>query len=149
MYYSGPEHYYLAEFAAFSLEAAYEQLKRDFRHEIADRIEVILYASHSEFSETNTVPLPLDAQGIGGVTDKFKNRITMPFQGDYAEFRRVLHHELIHAIVNDMYYGRDHSVDYAEQYSGWCSLSGLRKVWQNTWRWGGIPTPICLFVMRS
>jgi len=105
VYYSGPEHYYLAEFAAFSLEAAYEQLKRDFRHEIADRIEVILYASHSEFSETNTVPLPLDAQGIGGVTDKFKNRITMPFQGDYAEFRRVLHHELIHAIVNDMYYG--------------------------------------------
>jgi Tol biopolymer transport system component len=105
VYYSGADYYYLAEFAAYSLEAAYEQIKRDFRHEIADRIQVIIYASHSEFSETNTVPLPLDAQGIGGVTDKFKNRITMPFQGDYSEFRRILHHELIHAVINDMYYG--------------------------------------------
>ena len=29
----------------------------------------------------------------------------MPFQGDYAEFRRVLHHELVHAVFNDMFYG--------------------------------------------
>lgn len=105
VYYYDSKNYYLAEFSAFSLEAAYEQLKKDFRHEITDRIQVIIYASHSEFSETNVVPLPLDAQGIGGVTDKYKNRITMPFQGDYAEFRRVLHHELIHAVFNDMFYG--------------------------------------------
>ncbi len=105
IYYYDSKNYYLAEFTAYSLEAAYQQLKRDFRHEISDRIQVIIYASHSEFSETNVVPLPVDAQGIGGVTDKFKNRITMPFQGDYAEFRRVLHHELVHAVFNDMFYG--------------------------------------------
>jgi len=105
VYYYDAKNYYLAEFSAYSLEAAYEQLRKDFRHEIADRIQVIIYASHSEFSETNVVPLPIDAQGIGGVTDKFKNRITMPFQGDFAEFRRVLHHELIHAVINDMFYG--------------------------------------------
>lgn len=105
VYYYDAENYYLAEFTAYTLEAAYEQLRIDFRHEIADRIEVIIYASHSEFTETNVVPLPIDAQGIGGVTDKFKNRITMPFQGDYSDFRRILHHELIHAVFNDMYYG--------------------------------------------
>ena len=105
VYYYDAQNYYLAEFTAFTLEAAYAQLRRDFRHEITDRIQVIIYASHSEFSETNTVPLPLDAQGIGGVTDKFKNRITMPFQGNYADFRRILHHELVHAVFNDMFYG--------------------------------------------
>ncbi|MCH8494089.1 MAG: hypothetical protein LAT57_00470 [Balneolales bacterium] len=105
VYYYDAQNYYLAEFSAYSLEAAYAQLQQDFRHEIADRIQVIIYASHSEFSETNTVPLPLDAQGIGGVTDKFKNRITMPFQGNYSDFRRILHHELVHAVINDMYYG--------------------------------------------
>lgn len=105
VYYYDSKNYYLAEFSAYSLEAAYAQLRQDFRHEIAERIQVIIYASHSEFSETNTVPLPLDAQGIGGVTDKFKNRITMPFQGNYSDFRRILHHELVHAVINDMYYG--------------------------------------------
>lgn len=105
IYYYEAKNYYLAEFSAYSLEAAYEQLSKDFRHEIANRIPVIIYASHSEFTETNVVPLPIDAQGIGGVTDKFKNRITMPFQGDFGEFRRILHHELIHAVFNDMFYG--------------------------------------------
>lgn len=105
IYYYDSKNYYLAEFSAYALEGAYKQLSEDFQHEITDRIQIIIYASHSEFSETNVVPLPIDAQGIGGVTDKYKNRITMPFQGDYAEFRRVLHHELVHAVFNDMFYG--------------------------------------------
>ncbi|MEN9839900.1 MAG: hypothetical protein RL177_1379, partial [Bacteroidota bacterium] len=105
IYYYDAKNYYLAEFSAFSLEAAYKQLKSDFNHEIADRIQVIIYASHGEFSQTNVVPLPVDAQGIGGVTDKYKNRITVPFQGNYSDFRRVLHHELVHAVFNDLFYG--------------------------------------------
>lgn len=105
VYYYDAKNYYLAEFSAYSLEAAYKQLKTDFGHEIADRIQVIIYASHGEFSQTNVVPLPDDVQGIGGVTDKYKNRITMPFQGNYSDFRRTLHHELVHAVFNDMFYG--------------------------------------------
>lgn len=105
IYYYDAKNYYLAEFSAFSLEAAYKQLKTDFNHQIADRIQVIIYASHGEFSQTNVVPLPVDAQGIGGVTDKYKNRITVPFQGNYSDFRRVLHHELVHAVFNDLFYG--------------------------------------------
>lgn len=105
VYYYDAKNYYLAEFSAFSLEAAYKQLQNDFQHQIADRIQVIIYASHGDFSQTNVVPLPDDMQGIGGVTDKFKNRITVPFQGNYSDFRRVLHHELVHAVFNDLFYG--------------------------------------------
>jgi Tol biopolymer transport system component len=105
IYYTGSGNYYLAEFAAFSLESAYLQLRKDFNHQVADRIQVILYATHGEFSQTNVVPLPDDVQGIGGVTDKYKNRITVPFQGSYSDFRRVLHHELVHAVFNDLFYG--------------------------------------------
>jgi len=105
IYYYDSRNYYLAEFTAYSLEAAYIQLKTDFRHEINDRIKVIIYDSHSDFSQTNVVQLPVNAQGIGGVTDMFKNRITIPYMADYSDFRRVLHHELVHAVINDMYYG--------------------------------------------
>jgi len=105
IYYYGEKNYELAEFAAQSLESAYRQLQDDFDHQIVDRIPLIIYDSHNDFSQTNVVSLPTSAEGIGGVTDKFKNRMTVPFDGDYNDFRRTLHHELVHAVFNDMFYG--------------------------------------------
>ncbi len=29
----------------------------------------------------------------------------VPFEGDYKKFRHVVHHELVHAVINDMFYG--------------------------------------------
>lgn len=105
VYYYGEKNYELAEFAAQSVESAYSQLKIDFQHEIVNRISVIIYDSHNDFSQTNVVTLPIDAESIGGVTDKMKNRMTIPFAGDYNDFRRTIHHELVHAVFNDMFYG--------------------------------------------
>lgn len=105
VYYYTSKNYDLASFSALALESALTQLQDDFQHQIADRIEVIIYDSHNDFSETNVVALPTTAEGIGGVTDAFKNRITMPFDGDYDKFRGILAHELVHAVINDMFYG--------------------------------------------
>ncbi|MDZ7806534.1 MAG: peptidase MA family metallohydrolase [Gracilimonas sp.] len=105
VYYYGEKNYELAEFAAKSIESAYKQLSEDFDHEISNRITLIIYDSHNDFSQTNVVNLPTNSEGIGGVTDKMKNRMTVPFAGDYADFRRTLHHELVHAVFNDMFYG--------------------------------------------
>lgn len=105
VYYYGEKNYELAEFAAKSIESAYKQLSEDFNHEISNRISLIIYDSHNDFSQTNVVNLPTSAEGIGGVTDKMKNRMTVPFTGDYADFRRTLQHELVHAVFNDMFYG--------------------------------------------
>ncbi|MAC04693.1 MAG: hypothetical protein CL671_10400 [Balneola sp.] len=105
IYYYGAKNYKLAEFASMSVESAYKQLKDDFDHELSDRISVIIYDSHNDFSQTNIVTLPTSAEGIGGVTDKFKNRMTIPFDGKYDDFRRTIHHELVHAVFNDMFYG--------------------------------------------
>ena len=105
IYYYGKKNYELAEFAAKSVESAYVQLQSDFNHDISNRIPIIIYDSHNDFSQTNVVALPTNAEGIGGVTDKMKNRMTVPFTGDYADFRRTLHHELVHAVFNDMFYG--------------------------------------------
>lgn len=105
IYYYSEQNYKLAEFAAMSIESAYKQISEDFDHEISDRISLIVYDSHNDFSQTNVVALPTSAEGIGGVTDKLKNRMTVPFLGDYNDFRRTLHHELVHAVINDMFYG--------------------------------------------
>ncbi|MGD8427893.1 MAG: hypothetical protein PVH63_09685 [Balneolaceae bacterium] len=105
IYYYGSLNYELADFSVHALESALKQLQEDFQYQIVNRIRVIIYDSHNDFSQTNVIALPEDAEGIGGVTDLYKNRITMPFSGNYTEFRSTLHHELIHAVFNDMFYG--------------------------------------------
>jgi len=94
----------IAEFTAEVAESAYVQLKRDFRYEIRERIVFIIYKSHNDWQQTNVVIEYLE-EGIGGVTELFKNRIVVPFEGDYEQFRHVIHHELVHAVMNDLLYG--------------------------------------------
>ncbi len=102
-YYEGG--YYLADFTAKAAEDAYAQIADLFQHQISDRIPLIVYQSHNDFAVTNAVDLPTYSEGIGGATELFKNRVAIPFTGDYRDYRRVLHHELVHAVINDMFYG--------------------------------------------
>jgi hypothetical protein len=44
-------------------------------------------------------------EGVGGFTELLKNRVVIPFQGDYSQFKHVIHHELVHAVLNEMLYG--------------------------------------------
>lgn len=105
IYYYETKNYDLAVFAALSLETSLKQYSQDYNHLIADRVEVIVYDSHNDFAQTNVVGLPINPEGIGGVTDLMKNRITIPFTGNLGQFRAVLQHELNHAVLNDMFYG--------------------------------------------
>ncbi|MGF1670138.1 MAG: hypothetical protein ACFCU6_06800 [Balneolaceae bacterium] len=106
IYYYNSKNYHLAQFTAESLESSLKQLLETFDHNLTNRIPVIIYDSHSKFQQTNVVPLPIElVQFIGGVTDKAKNRMTQPFMGDYIDFRRTLQHELLHAVVNDFFFG--------------------------------------------
>ncbi|WP_243664270.1 peptidase MA family metallohydrolase [Rhodothermus marinus] len=97
--------YELASFTAEAAEAAYQELVELFQYEISGRIPILVYQSHHDFTVTNAVDLPDYSEGIGGVTELYKNRIAVPFMGDYRDYRRVVHHELVHAVLNDMFYG--------------------------------------------
>ncbi|MCK4590390.1 MAG: PD40 domain-containing protein, partial [Candidatus Latescibacteria bacterium] len=90
--------------AARILEDSYQQLKRDFQHELRHRVPVIIYASHNDFEQTNVILQPI-GETVGGFTELFKNRVVVPFEGSYEKFRHVLHHELTHAVTFDMLYG--------------------------------------------
>jgi Tol biopolymer transport system component len=96
--------YELASFTAQVAEGAYVSIKKLLRFDINARIAIVVYNSHNEFQQTNVLDEYM-VEGIGGVTEMFKNRIVVPFEGDYAQFRHVIHHELIHGVMNDMYYG--------------------------------------------
>ena len=95
---------YLGEFTADIAESSYEAISKSFRYQIVNRIPVIVYNSHNDFQQTNVLTEYME-EGIGGVTELFKNRVVLPFEGDFGKFRHVIHHELVHAVINDMFYG--------------------------------------------
>lgn len=94
----------LAEFTAHEIEKALNNMSENIDYHISNRIPVVVYNSHNDFQQNNVVDEYLP-EGVGGVTELFKNRINVPFEGDYEKFRHVIHHELLHAFMNDMYYG--------------------------------------------
>jgi hypothetical protein len=94
----------LAEFAAYEVEKAYKHLSEDFRWKLSKRGILVIYNSHNDFQQTNVVQTYMP-EGVGGVTELFKNRVVVPYEGDYAQFRHVIAHELTHAVMNDMLYG--------------------------------------------
>lgn len=88
----------LAEITAASAEHSYNVLANRFNHHVGHRIPLIIYSSPRFFSQTNVVPSLLP-ENVGGFTEFFKGRVVLPFNGSYADFRRVLQHELTHVFT--------------------------------------------------
>jgi len=87
--------------AARMAERAYARLSRALNHEWRERKPLILYASQSDFQQTNVISAEM-GEGLGGVTEFFKHRIAIPFTGAYADFDQVLQHEIVHQFQYDV-----------------------------------------------
>ena len=94
----------LAEFTAQAAEDALVKIQESFNYEINNRITLIVYNSQNDFQETNVTDSYL-SEGIQGFTELFKNRVVVQFTGSYKALRHLIHHELSHAVINDLYYG--------------------------------------------
>jgi hypothetical protein len=99
-------YYYQAERQA-SVEAGrlaerwYARLSRTLDHTFTARQPIVLYASHSQFIQTNVIPGVL-GEGVGGLTEHEKGRIVLPFAAGLGETDHVLGHELVHAFQRDI-----------------------------------------------
>ncbi|MDO8548582.1 MAG: peptidase MA family metallohydrolase, partial [Ignavibacteria bacterium] len=94
----------LAEFTAHASEEALNSIQESFKYKINNRLTIIVYNSQNDFQETNVTDQYL-TEGIQGFTELFKNRVVIQFTGSYKLFRHLVHHELVHAVINDMFYG--------------------------------------------
>jgi len=94
----------IAAFVLETAEASYRELQLSFRYQLTDRIKIILHNSHNDFEQTN-VDLSEPEESVGGFTEFFKNRVVLPYDGEWENFRHVIHHELTHAVMLQMLYG--------------------------------------------
>ncbi|MBS3740639.1 MAG: PD40 domain-containing protein [Candidatus Cloacimonetes bacterium] len=88
----------LAQTATIILEDGYYRLQKLFEYSFTERIPVVIYTSHNEFEETNTLA-NIIGEGVGGFTEFIKNRVVVPFDGSYKNFENVLVHELTHVFT--------------------------------------------------
>jgi len=87
--------------AARMAERWYARLSRILHHQFQGRKPIILYASQSDFQQTNIIDAT--GEGLGGVTEFFKHRMVLPFTGSYAELEHVIGHEMVHQFQYDVY----------------------------------------------
>lgn len=83
-------------------ERSYARLSRVLNHEFRERKPIIVYASHSDFVQTNATPGEV-GEGTGGFTDFLKHRNIFPLTGSYAENEHVLMHEMVHQFQYDVW----------------------------------------------
>jgi Tol biopolymer transport system component len=94
----------LAARTAIVLEYGYDKLSRDFSHNIAWRIPVILYGSHSDFQQTN-VTWSLIPEGVQAFAEPLRKRMVLHFGGSNVDFAHTTIHELVHIFTFDIVYG--------------------------------------------
>ena len=77
------------------------RLSAMFKHELSGRQPLILYATPSQFQQTNAVGGDI-GEGTGGVTEALRRRIVLPSGGTLADLNHVIGHELTHAFQYDI-----------------------------------------------
>jgi Tol biopolymer transport system component len=87
--------------AARMAERSYSRLSRLLGHQFREKKPILLYASRQDFSQSN-INGDL-GEGVGGVTEPMRQRIELPFTGDYDSFEHVLTHEMVHQFQFDVF----------------------------------------------
>ena len=83
-------------------ERSYVRLSRVLNHQFEERKPIILYASHSDFQQTNLGGGDPD-ESTGGFTDFLRHRNVFPLTGLYGENEHVLTHEMVHQFQFDIW----------------------------------------------
>src|SRR3954467_4848133 len=89
------------DIAARLAERWHARLERIFEHTLRGRQPLVLYGSHVDFEQTNTIQGEL-SEGTGGVTEPLRRRIVLPLGGPIADTDHVIGHELVHAFQFDI-----------------------------------------------
>ncbi|HUP18494.1 MAG TPA: BamA/TamA family outer membrane protein [Gemmatimonadota bacterium] len=128
-----PEERELALIALDEAERAFDDLILQFSYHPKDRIPLVVYASHTDFEQTNILPFFIP-EGVAGFTEFLKGRVALPFNGSYADFSRVIRHELVHVFQarKGAHLKRLHPRGHEWISPSWFT-EGLAEYWSGPW----------------
>jgi hypothetical protein len=94
IYYYDRETASLQKVASFA-ESAYDDISRQLNFQIPKSINLIYYADHSDFEQTNT-DLNFISEGVGAFALPSRNRMVLPVDLPDEKLQKLIAHELTH-----------------------------------------------------
>jgi hypothetical protein len=82
-------------------ESAYQHISSELRHDLANKVSLILFQTSSEFQEQNVIPGAAQ-DGVGAFAEPTRQRIVMPMDEPPDLLYRLMVHELTHQFEFDM-----------------------------------------------
>ena len=91
---------HLARIASYA-ESAYAQISADLTHDLATRVPLVVFKTHSEFEQQNIIRGVVSA-GVGAFAEPFRQRIALPIDEPPDLLYRLITHELTHQFAFDI-----------------------------------------------
>ncbi|HEU5248388.1 MAG TPA: hypothetical protein VFW15_00240, partial [Thermoanaerobaculia bacterium] len=85
-------------------ESAYDEISRALNFQIPKPINLIYYATHSDFEQTNTI-LNFIPEGIGAFALPTRNRMVLPIDLPDEKLQQLIAHELTHVFQFEILFG--------------------------------------------
>jgi len=114
-----PEEKNIIPYVTELLEKVYTDVTTYMECDLQEKVPFFLYTGYNDFQQTNIVET---GEGVGGVTEAFKNRFTLPYTGSKGEFEDVLRHEFTHVVQFDILYS-----------AFWKSIMLLKSIFYPNW----------------
>ena len=103
IYFYESERASLAKVTSYA-ESAYDDLSRQLNFQIPKAINLIYYATHSDFEQTNTV-LNFIPEGVGAFALPSRNRMVLPVDMPDEKLQALIAHELTHVFQFEILFG--------------------------------------------
>jgi hypothetical protein len=103
IYFHDREEMSLQKVASYA-ESAYDDISRALNFQIPKPINIIYYATHTEFEQTNTLSgfIP---EGVGAFALPTRNRMVLPIDMPDEELQKLIAHELTHVFQFEVFFG--------------------------------------------
>jgi WD40 repeat protein len=91
---------HLARVASYA-ESAYQQVSSDLRHDLAERVPLIIFKTHSEFEQQNIAP-GAASEGVLAFAEGERHRMVLPIDLPSDLLYGLIVHELTHVFQYDI-----------------------------------------------
>jgi WD40-like Beta Propeller Repeat len=100
IYYYPETEQHLERVASYA-ESAYQHVSSDLRHDLAQRVPLIIFKTHSEFEQENVVPGAAE-EGVLAFAEGDRNRMLLPIDEPSDLLYGLITHELTHIFQYDI-----------------------------------------------
>ncbi|HVZ23190.1 MAG TPA: hypothetical protein VG871_19085, partial [Vicinamibacterales bacterium] len=100
IYFYPEEQQHLERVAGYA-ESAYQHVSADLKHDLAFKVPMIIYKTHSEFEQENVVP-GAGGEGTGAFSEPTRDRMLLPIDDPPDQLYGLITHELTHIFQFDI-----------------------------------------------